>query len=215
MNDMRDSVKNNVEHARNVQKHYYDEGKKEKFFEEGAYVMLTNFKRSKFIDDKRVGPYKVEKVLDNNNYLLSFGNDTWRAYNIKDLFAPDSKGIVIDPSKRKIDLPERQKISKDDFFKKFMEKNDEVIAVPVEAPLVQSSIPVVVDEERRGNDDVVGNKVKVWFNDKSKYYEGHVVKKKDNDLFEVKWGNNKREEVKLSPKDETRDEKNEDRWSVI
>ncbi len=51
-------VKDKILEARLKQKSYYDKGKTEKYFEEGAYVMLKIFTKSKFVDDYRIGPLK-------------------------------------------------------------------------------------------------------------------------------------------------------------
>lgn len=48
--------------------------------------MVTNFYKTKWIEPKRIGPFRVEKVMENNNYLIydHFRNN-WKKYNIENL----------------------------------------------------------------------------------------------------------------------------------
>jgi hypothetical protein len=52
----------------------------------GEFVLIDNFYKKKWIEPKRLGPFKVEKVMENNNYLIydHFRNN-WKKYNIQNL----------------------------------------------------------------------------------------------------------------------------------
>jgi hypothetical protein len=55
-----------------------------------------------------------------------------------------------------------------------------------------------------------GAKVRVWFQDKNKYYFGTVEDR--TEFFTIKWRNGRRELIELSEKHRTSDPKDTDRW---
>ncbi len=61
-------VKKNKEVATNRQKNYYDKGKEEKKYKEGEIVLIRNVKKSNWMQELREGPYRIEKVLKDDNY---------------------------------------------------------------------------------------------------------------------------------------------------
>lgn len=82
---LRNVVKENIERAKIVQKKYYDNGKKNAILVEGDMVLVDNKKMS-YTDPRRYGPFVVEKVLKNDNYLVyNHLTKTWKAWNISQL----------------------------------------------------------------------------------------------------------------------------------
>jgi hypothetical protein len=88
--EMRERQRKNVEgktkEEKEKQKKYYDQGKKERKLRAGEWVLIENFYKKRWIEPKRLGPFKVEKVMENNNYLIydHFRNN-WKKYNIENL----------------------------------------------------------------------------------------------------------------------------------
>ena len=80
------------------QKKYYDKGKKLRNLRVGDFVLIENFYKTKWVEQKRLGPFKIEKVLENNNYLIydHFKNN-WKKYNIQNIkkynFTEDDKKL--------------------------------------------------------------------------------------------------------------------------
>ena len=65
---MREEQKEKVDERTKVekekQKKYYDKGKKERKLRTGDWVLVENFYKKKWIEPKRLGPFRVEKVME-------------------------------------------------------------------------------------------------------------------------------------------------------
>jgi hypothetical protein len=79
-------VKEKNDVAKIEMKKHYDKGKKERRLKVGEWVLIENFYKSKWIEQKRIGPFRVEKVMENNNYLIyDHLKNNWKKYNIQHL----------------------------------------------------------------------------------------------------------------------------------
>jgi hypothetical protein len=101
------------EEMRERQKEYYDRGKKERKFRAGDWVLVTNFYKSKWIEPKRLGPFKIEKVMENNNYLVyDHYRNNWKKYNIENLtkyyFEENLRASQQKEEERETKSPERE-----------------------------------------------------------------------------------------------------------
>ncbi len=60
------------------------------------------------------------------------------------------------------------------------------------------------------------SKVKVWYQDQNTYYEGNIKAHVSDLTYLIKWCKEGSEEnIDLKPADNTTDEANEDRWSIV
>ncbi len=101
--EVRKEVSKNLVESKDVQKKFYDVGKKMRKFKVGELVMVTNHYKKKWVDDKRKGPYVVEKVLPLDNYLLyDRFTDHYSRWNIQYLVAY----VPVDGEGREVALKE-------------------------------------------------------------------------------------------------------------
>jgi hypothetical protein len=79
-----------------MQKEYYDEGKKNRFFKEGDLLLVKNHAKTQWNQDMRVGPYRIEKVLKYDNYLLyDQCKKSWKKVNVEMLIAFNNRNIEV------------------------------------------------------------------------------------------------------------------------
>jgi hypothetical protein len=94
--EQKNEVEKKSEMEKKKQKNYYDKGKKLRKLRAGDFVLIENFYKTKWVEPKRLGPFRIEKVMENNNYLIydHFRNN-WKKYNIQHLrkydFTEDDK----------------------------------------------------------------------------------------------------------------------------
>jgi len=191
------------------QEEYYNKGKKIRRFKVGDLVMYTNHHKKTVSDDFRTGPFRVEKVLSDHNYLLYDSNTKkWFDANIQDLFWPgDQENIAILNNLNKNKIPVGFK--------------DTILERVVDLPGLEVPVPVPVLEDPRN----MGTEVKVWFEDKKKMFKGVItgiadVGRYGNDSYWVLFGKNKEkhELVKLdltNRDDSMQDKANTDRWTIV
>lgn len=233
----REISKKNLDKARDKQQLYYDIGKKNRNFKEGDWVMVVNKNKVKWNQDDLVGPYRVEKVLSNDNYLIhNHFSSSWNVYNIQQIgdlvdvsdsrfqykFDKDSKKWIVDDSRKLSNSkPVVQSIS-DDRIKGIVADP----AVREIGPIVQElvnqdcvhALPLDVVPSR--NVPILGDKIKVFFQSRSgetgRNVIGQVIGVKDNNDFLVKWDKQKKPEtVNMKPEDMTESKDNDERWSFI
>ena len=190
---LRKEVMRNKDEASERQKEYYDKGKKNRSFEVGDRVMVTDNKKTSWHQEKRKGPYLIEKKLENNNYLL------------KNLISLKYEMVNV----------EMMILCKLDEFEEYkrLEEERESKDKGVKVKDIKNNIK---DKEKvRGVK--VGDRVNVWFEDKQKYFRGEVVRGLGEDVYDVRYDVRSEgiEEVVLDEKNRTRDKNNEDRWNII
>ena len=64
----------------------------------------------------------------------------------------------------------------------------------------------------------VGEMVRVWYEDKMKYFEGKIEEALDGNDYQIAWIDNrakKNEVVTLEPEHHTNDEIDKERWNII
>ena len=89
---LHNEVRSNIELSKTKQQYYYDQGTKKVLFKENDWVLVYDNYRKGYQTDKRKGPFKIEKVLQNDNYLVyNHLLATWRQYNADKLklFVPN------------------------------------------------------------------------------------------------------------------------------
>ncbi len=159
--------------------------------------MLKNFTRTKFSDDHRVGPFLVWSVLDNNNYLIfNHLNNSWRSYNIKDLFAPSSNGINIKkPVKMKEDAHDEN--WNDIRMPTEVENNIPISHTGVSNHDLIPQIPSPIKHREELKSPIKlknGTRVKVWFQDKKQDYNGTILDGAGKESYIIKWDKLKKKE---------------------
>ena len=93
---LHNEVRSNIELSKMKQQYYYDQGTKKVIFKENDWVLVFDNYRKGYQTDKRKGPFKIEKVLLNNNYLVyNHLLATWRQYNADKLklFVPNYDAV--------------------------------------------------------------------------------------------------------------------------
>jgi hypothetical protein len=179
--------------ARGQQEKYYNRGKKEREFKEGDRVMVRDNTKVGWFQDKREGPYRVEKKLERNNYLLfDYNRHRWLKRNVE--------SIVINK------LDEVDEHLKREESKKFREEGKGLVWQKKQQKEV---------EKEEG--PIEGKRVSVWFEDKKKEFRGVVRRKEEGENYEVEWENKKegREIVDLKRVNLTSDKSNTERWRLI
>ena len=79
-------AKVNIDKSKIQQEFYYNRGKSTRAFKEGDWVMVFDNHRKGYSSDMRRGPYKVDKVLADGNYLVHDHNlGKWAKYNVEKL----------------------------------------------------------------------------------------------------------------------------------
>jgi hypothetical protein len=102
---IRSSVQENIAKAQEQQRKYYDDGKVRRQLSVGDWVLVWNDRKSNWHQDKRIGPFKVEKKLPNDNYLVfDHLQHSWKEYNVEKLSKfiplaspPDSIDLTAEP----------------------------------------------------------------------------------------------------------------------
>jgi len=79
-------VRQNIDLSKIQQQHYYNKGKKVNKFKEGDWVLVYDNYRKGYQSDMRKGPYRIEKVLCDDNYLIFDHNlFSWKRFNVEKL----------------------------------------------------------------------------------------------------------------------------------
>jgi hypothetical protein len=212
-----DEVRENIVLSKQTQKFYYDKGKKVRTFDEGDWVMTVNFAPLKYYEDKRLGPFKIEKVLPHDNYLVfNHYSFKWLQVNVQflQLYKPSIQSKF--KYSKSVSVPANQ-IPIDD---------DPIMLSPLNQNVHDQNVPVQNDAALMPNDnmqDLIGKRIRVWFlpknqpEGKGRYHKGEVVRAGDiADNYVVKFDHKAKEEiVELKPNDRTVDVANSDRWSLL
>ncbi|HYN44394.1 MAG TPA: RNase H-like domain-containing protein, partial [Candidatus Limnocylindrales bacterium] len=96
LSKLHNEVRSNIDLSKAKQQYYYDKGTKKVCFKENDWVLVYDNYRKGYQTDKRTGPFKVEKALANDNYLIyNHLLATWRQYNADKLklFVPMYDGV--------------------------------------------------------------------------------------------------------------------------
>src|SRR3990167_5593253 len=88
-----DNVKNinvqakaNIDASKVQQQYYYNKGKSTRLFKQDDWVLVYDNHRKGYQSDMRRGPYKIEKVLLDDNYLIHDHHlGKWNKYNVEKL----------------------------------------------------------------------------------------------------------------------------------
>jgi hypothetical protein len=147
-------VKKNIDISKEKQKYYYDQGKKINKFKENDWVMIYDNYKKGYLSDLRKGPYKIEKVLANDNYLIFNHNlYTWREFNVEKLklYVPslDAEKELIEEKSSVINQPlvqDKFEIQVEEMPQ--MQPQQEIIQ-PLDIPLQQDNIPpqdIIIDQ---------------------------------------------------------------------
>jgi hypothetical protein len=92
-----EAAQNSAE-AKQKQKNYYDKGKMPRKFKPGDWVMVTNFFKTKWLEDRRVGPFKVIAFVGNDNYVVfDHFKKTYKSWNVQHMFLTNRKSETPPP----------------------------------------------------------------------------------------------------------------------
>lgn len=81
-----EQAKENIMKSKIQQEFYYNKGKSSRLFKEGDWALVYDNHRKGYQSDMRLGPYKVEKALADDNYLIHDHNlGKWNRYNVEKL----------------------------------------------------------------------------------------------------------------------------------
>jgi transposase InsO family protein len=233
----------NLDNARIKQKAYYDVGKKDRKYMENDWVMVVNKLKVKWNQDDLVGPYRIEKVLPNDNYLIhNHFKSNWNVYNIQQIGNKvdvyDSRfGYKFDNDSQKWVVSDTQKVTTGNSVLNDMPditNNAQILSRLMQASNSsnKSDLPLINNYPLKNNElistDFIDSKVKNApnLNDRIKVHfqsntgksgydiDGKVIGIKDNNEFLVQWDKMKKPEtVNLSPQD--LNSNNSDRWSFL
>ena len=79
-------VKKNIDLSKIQQQYYYNKGKKSNIFKENDWILIYDNYRKGYQSDMRKGPYRIEKVLSDDNYLVFDHNlFSWKRFNVEKL----------------------------------------------------------------------------------------------------------------------------------
>jgi hypothetical protein len=79
-------AKANIEASKIQQQYYYNKGKSTRLFKQDDWVLVYDNHRKGYQSDMRRGPYKVEKALGDDNYLVHDHHlGKWNKYNVEKL----------------------------------------------------------------------------------------------------------------------------------
>jgi hypothetical protein len=79
-------AKANIEKSKLTQQYYYNKGKSTRKFNQDDWVLIYDNHRKGYQSDMRRGPYKIEKVLPDDNYLVHDHNlGKWNKMNVEKL----------------------------------------------------------------------------------------------------------------------------------
>jgi hypothetical protein len=86
MTKLHSEIRSNIDLAKSSQQYYHDVGAKQVIFKENDWVLVFDNYRKGYQSDKRKGPFKIEKVLPNDNYLIyDHLLANWKKYNASKL----------------------------------------------------------------------------------------------------------------------------------
>jgi hypothetical protein len=128
-------AKSNMEKKKMVQKKYYDKGKNNRYLEVGDKVLFENHYYSTFLDQKRIGPFEVERVYDRDNYLISDGRSYYRKVNIQYLKKYTAEPLLEIPAPTNLNAPVAPSLSQPIIVAR--PDPDPIVAVdPAPAPII-------------------------------------------------------------------------------
>jgi hypothetical protein len=179
-----DLTKNSIE-AKKKQEEYYNQGKKIRQLEENDWVMVENHYKRGFIGDKRVGPFRVEKKLPNDNYLIfNHLRHVWSPVNIQYLTKVEMKDIDYNMSDFSVRTPGVD-VGKMEWLADKIPK--EAILTPVPGKMTVPKSKAQLDSTRRvlnfnsptkPVDEMIGRRIRV---------EWEVKDEKNKYTFVKKW----------------------------
>jgi len=164
----------NLEVAKSKQKTYYDDNKRNRKFEEGDWVMVINHHKIKVSDPLRVGPFKIIKVLDNDNYLLfNHLRGLFLPYNVSALVP--YYYVLVNPKINTNDSVKAKDMGAIIVGGSTIKKS--IMASPTKTPkklITGQSIPT---DQNKKEKELEGKRVTVYWDQYDKWYEGTVKNK--------------------------------------